>query len=29
VAHAVQHLTITPDGTVTSEFTIISQECRG
>ena len=29
VAHALQHLTITPDGTVTSEFTIISQECRG
>jgi hypothetical protein len=29
VAHAVQHLTVTPDGTVTSEFTIISQECRG
>jgi len=29
VAHAVQHLTITPDGTVTSEFTILSQECRG
>jgi hypothetical protein len=29
IAHAVQHLTITPDGTVTSTFTIISQECRG
>jgi hypothetical protein len=29
VAHAVQHLTVTPDGTVTSEFTFVSNDCRG
>jgi hypothetical protein len=29
VVHVAEHLTITPDGTVTSEFVIISEECRG